>query len=135
MNLYEDIKSNLQEATVTNQIDVDDSSSKPDISEGREVWRNYTKSNPWGFVSNSAFSCPKCDSDLGLIYGYNQTSKDMHAAGPFEYDDDGWFFIPWKCKHCGTEGVVSFQVTYSGQCVFTKDGMVEVQDCGIKPVW
>lgn len=91
--------------------------------------------NNYGFKSNSRNTCPKCGSELGLIYGYNQTSKSMHAAGEFEYDDDGWFTIPWKCKKCGTEGIVIFQVEYWSQGVFTKDGMVEVKDCGIEPEW
>lgn len=135
MNLYEDIKNNLNEDDTINQIDVNDPSSKPEHGSGLGTWRDYTKSNPWGFVSNNAQDCPKCGKDLDLVYGYNQTSTSMGASGPFEYDDDGWFLIPWKCKHCGAEGLVSFQVEYAGQCVFTKDGMVEVKDCGIEPVW
>ena len=116
-------------------IDVLDPNKRPKDYSDLNKWREFKNSNPWDFKSNKPNNCPVCDADLGLIYGYNQTSKDMRAAGEFEYDDDGWFAIPWKCKKCGAEGNVIFQVSYWGQGVFTKDGMVEVSSCGIKPDW
>lgn len=123
----------LDEETNRHLIDVKDPANKPD--ESSRNWYEYDKTNPWGFQSNNPKKCPVCDSSLGLIYGYNQTDESMHAAGKFEYDDDGWFSIPWKCKKCGAEGIVIFSVEYWSQGVFTKDGMVEVRNCGIDPQW
>ena len=108
-------------------IDVDDIANKPDDKAGLDKWRDYTKTNPWGFKSNNKSQCPKCNARLLTNYGYDMTSKN------YAFDDDGWFSIQWKCRKCGTQGVAIFRTNFWSQGVYTKDGMVEVRECGIEP--
>jgi len=112
-----------------NLIDVEDPSTKPEKFKDMQELMDYDKTNPYGFKSNSASLCPKCNAHLNIVYGYNMKHKGM------EFDDDGWLSIPWKCRKCGTEGIAIFQTEYWSQGVFTKDGMVEVRNCGIEPKW
>lgn len=124
-------KKSLKEAgeKIQGYLDVEDPSTKPKKFNHLQELRDYIGTNPYGFISNSASLCPKCDAPLGTVYGYNMKHKGM------EFDDDGWLSIPWKCRKCGTSGIAIFQTEYWSQGVFTVDGMVEVRNCGIEPKW
>jgi len=128
-SITKDCLNSLEKAKPLNEalIDTVDTDTKPKRFKDMQELRDYEKTNPYGFVSNSKSLCPKCNAPLGTIYGYNMKHKGM------QFDDDGWLLIPWKCRKCGAVGDACFSTEFWSQSVQTPEGMVEVKSCGIEP--